>query len=91
MYFYRNVFQSGYYTSGELDFWSGEEGEAVVPLAYNVKEYHVFPDSAATILTEYDEEMGKGTLLYWMGSGDVKQIAEDAVGTKHGLGEGDRE
>ena len=91
MYFYRNVFQSGYYTSGELDFWSGEEGEAVVPLAYNVKEYHVFPDSAATILTEYDEEMGKGTLLYWMGSGDVKRIAEDAVGTKHGLGEGDRE
>ena len=82
---YRNVFRESYYTSGELDRWTEEEG--LSPVAYNVREYHGFEDGSFTMLCDYDEDEMTGTLLWWDGEGTPVTLSERAAGTRPGQGE----
>ena len=84
---YRNVFREEYYVSGELDDWSGDASDPVRPIAYNVREYHAGKDGSLTMLTDYDEEEERGTLLYWDGVREPVVLDTEAQGTRKGEGE----
>ena len=50
-------------------------------IAYNVRECHGFPDGTYTFLTDYDEELLEGTLVWWDGGTPVT-VTDRASGTK---------
>ena len=81
---YRNVFEDTYYVSGEFD--ETTEDGTLRGIAYNVKECHAFDDGSYTFLTDYDEELRKGTLYYWDGYSEHKPVvvSRNASGTKKG-------
>ena len=86
LHLYRNVFEGGFITAGEFDAWDpeGEDGKKLQPVAYNVREYHAFEDGSFTLLTDYDEELQSGTLLYWSGTGAPVKVADNVMGTRKG-------
>ena len=81
---YRNVFQDFYYVSGEFD--ETMDDGTLRGIAYNVRECHAFDDGSYTFLTNYDEELQTGTLLYWDGYSEHKPVlvSRNAAGTKKG-------
>jgi len=79
---YSDVYQDSTFQSGKLVTISGEGGKRTI--AYNVSVCNSFKDGSYTCLTNYDEEEGKGGLLYWDGTGEAKEIAEDVTGTTRG-------
>lgn len=84
---YRNVFQDFYYTSGEFNE-TAEDG-TLRAIAYNVRECHAHDDGSYTFLTDYDEELQTGTLLYWDGWSGHRPVvvSRNAAGTKKGTDE----
>lgn len=76
---YRNVFEEYYYKSGE--FTELKEDGTLRGIVYNVRECHGFPDGTYTFLTDYDEELLQGNLVWWSG-GDPVTITDNASGTK---------
>lgn len=81
---YRNVFEDTYYVSGEFD--ETTDDGTLRGIAYNVRECHAFDDGSYTFLTDYDEELRKGTLYYWDGYSEHKPVvvSRNAAGTKKG-------
>lgn len=87
MYFYRTKREEESRATGELLFWSGNEGEEALVLADDVKEYHVFSDFSASVLSFAKGDEENLTLFYRTKDGEFLRIADRVLGTARGTGE----
>lgn len=79
---YCDVYDSSTYKSGRFVLVP-EDGEPR-DIAYSVSQCNLYKDETYTFLTDYDKTEGKGTLLYWSGTGDAVRVAENVTGTVTG-------